>query len=540
MSATMSAWMLAGGILASLALTIFGLFTLFTWLVFRKGEPVWSFLGSVLGSVKQAVSSNPDVRSLVDKRPALSRFLTRRFSREDIYGWPTTLLFMAFLYVFLLFMGSIEDFVTKGVILSADVRIANLLYSFRSPDLTDIFLWVTLLGKWYIVAGVVLTTTALLLLRAMNGYAAGLWLSVSGSVLFTQLGKVAFHRPRPSVAAYLETTYSFPSGHASIALGLYGYLIYLLWRSSWGWRRKILLSSLGMTAILAIGFSRIYLGVHYLSDVWSGYLLGALWLIIGVSVGVILEDRWKGRTLVAMEQRKFFQPVYIGCILLLAAYYGVSGLLYHPPRIRPPDLPRVVLEGNILDAIKKEKVPRFTETVTGAHQEPISFIILARNETRLTEAFSLSRWYRAVPEGINSLVLAGRAAFFNIGDSTAPMSPSFWNGKPHGFGSQKPLPGVGLRERHHARFWKTHYVDSGDRNIFFGTASLDTGMKWIITHIIGPDIDTERDFLFRDLLASGQVESWSKEPFTDPGMGWNFNGDPFFSDGNVYVIRLRD
>ena len=108
MSATMSAWMLAGGILASLALTIFGLFTLFTWLVFRKGEPVWSFLGSVLGSVKQAVSSNPDVRSLVDKRPALSRFLTRRFSREDIYGWPTTLLFMAFLYVFLLFMRSEE------------------------------------------------------------------------------------------------------------------------------------------------------------------------------------------------------------------------------------------------------------------------------------------------------------------------------------------------------------------------------------------------------------------------------------------------
>ncbi|NOY87650.1 MAG: phosphatase PAP2 family protein [Deltaproteobacteria bacterium] len=540
MSVTASAWMLAGGILASLALAIFGLFTLFTWLVFRKGEPLWSFLRSVLGSIKQAVSSNPDVRSLIDKHPSLVGFLRRRFSREDLHGWSMTILILAFLYVFLLFMGSIEDFVTKGVILAADVRIANLLYSFRNPHLTAILLWVTLLGNWQIAAGVILTATALLLLQARNGHAAGLWLSVSGSVLFTQLGKLAFHRPPPSVAEYLETSYSFPSGHASIAVGLYGYLIYLLWCSSWSWRRKILLSSLGMTAILAIGFSRIYLGLHYLSDVWSGYLLGAMWLIIGVSVAGVLENRWKGRGGSAGVRQKLFRPAFIGGILLLAAYYGVSGFLYHPPKVRPPDLPRVVVEGNILDTIEQDKVPRYTETVTGAHQEPISFIILARNKNRLIKAFSLSGWYRAMPEGINSLVLAGRAAFFNISDTSAPMTPYFWSGKPHDFGFQKPVPGAGLRQRHHARFWMTRYVDPDGRRIFFGTASLDTGIKWLITHIIGPDIDTERDFLFRDLLAAGQVASWSKEPFTDRGMGRNFDGDPFFTDGNVYVIRLRD
>lgn len=315
--------MLAGGILASLALAIFGLFTLFTWLIFRMGEPLWSFLRSVLGSIKQAVGSNPDVKNLIDKHPSLVGFLRRRFSREDLHGRSMTILILAFLYVFLLFMGSIEDFVTKGVILSADVRIANLLYSFRNPHLTAILLWVTLLGNWQIAAGVILTATALLLLQARNGHAAGLWLSVSGSVLFTQLGKLAFHRPRPSVAEYLETTYSFPSGHASIAVGLYGYLIYLLWCSSWSWRRKmILLSSLGMTAILAIGFSRIYLGLRYLSDVWSGYLLGVMWLIIGVSVAGVLENRWKGRGGSAGVRQKLLWPASVGGILLLAAYYG--------------------------------------------------------------------------------------------------------------------------------------------------------------------------------------------------------------------------
>lgn len=110
MSPTASAWILTVAVLLAVVLAATGFFALLIWVVFRRGKPVWAFLLSVSRSAGQGVRENPDVKSLASRHPTLFSFVQGRFARGDFRGWPTTLLAAAFLYVLLLFLGSVEDF----------------------------------------------------------------------------------------------------------------------------------------------------------------------------------------------------------------------------------------------------------------------------------------------------------------------------------------------------------------------------------------------------------------------------------------------
>jgi membrane-associated phospholipid phosphatase len=103
---------------------------------------------------------------------------------------------------------------------------------------------------------------------------------VAGSALLNWLLKGLFQRPRPHFAHPLvvETSYSFPSGHAMESFVVYGMLAYLavLWLRSWEARMAAVCGA--ALVVVLIGFSRMYLGVHYFSDVVAGYAAGGVWL----------------------------------------------------------------------------------------------------------------------------------------------------------------------------------------------------------------------------------------------------------------------
>jgi membrane-associated phospholipid phosphatase len=107
-------------------------------------------------------------------------------------------------------------------------------------------------------------------------------LTLVGSGLAIEAMKEVFERPRPvwDQPFALEESFSYPSGHASgstVGYGMLAYCVALRWKS---WRRRLGLVT-GLAAwVLLIGFSRIYLGVHYLSDVLAGYALGLAWLAL--------------------------------------------------------------------------------------------------------------------------------------------------------------------------------------------------------------------------------------------------------------------
>lgn len=97
--------------------------------------------------------------------------------------------------------------------------------------------------------------------------------------------KNILQRPRPTEYRLInESGYSFPSGHSMVSMAFYGFIIYLIYRNIENKKIKWLLISILSILIITIGISRIYLGVHYTSDVLAGFLVGIFYLILYISI----------------------------------------------------------------------------------------------------------------------------------------------------------------------------------------------------------------------------------------------------------------
>ena len=106
-----------------------------------------------------------------------------------------------------------------------------------------------------------------------------------GVTLINQVIKHIVRRPRPNVLRLVEEDgYSFPSGHSMVSMAFYGIVIYLVYKNVSNKYLKWLLITLLSLLILSIGFSRIYVGVHYFTDVAGGFLLGLAYLIIYINI----------------------------------------------------------------------------------------------------------------------------------------------------------------------------------------------------------------------------------------------------------------
>lgn len=121
--------------------------------------------------------------------------------------------------------------------------------------------------------------------------AAGLGIATVGAVGLNYLLKEVFARARPALWDYIvhAVHYSFPSGHAMVSTAVYGYIGYALAKEFPQWREPILASTVAL--ILAIGFSRLYLGVHWPTDVLVGYAAGLLWLIVCICVSTSSQQQ---------------------------------------------------------------------------------------------------------------------------------------------------------------------------------------------------------------------------------------------------------
>lgn len=159
---------------------------------------------------------------------------------------------------------------------SLDMSVLQSLYVMRDARLVHMFIGISELGTALTVYGLTVCIGLLLLLYRKYAVAAGLALAMATSGLAVVLGKGLIERARPPVSfrAYTEIWYSFPSAHAALSAALYGYVLFLVWMfvpSRW---LRIMAAVLLPLLIATISFSRIYLGVHYLTDVVAGVLLG--------------------------------------------------------------------------------------------------------------------------------------------------------------------------------------------------------------------------------------------------------------------------
>ena len=169
-----------------------------------------------------------------------------------------------------------------------DVQATAWLAGLFSPGLTGVMQDISRLGSRGVVLGLVGIIALGLLLRKRWRDSVLLLLAYGGGELTVSFLKSYFQRPRPSAPLVMAHGYSLPSGHAFNIILICGFVTYLLWpRCRGAWARALLLV-VSVTLIVLVGFSRVYLGVHWLDDVLAGYAVGLAWLFISKGVTTAL------------------------------------------------------------------------------------------------------------------------------------------------------------------------------------------------------------------------------------------------------------
>ena len=165
---------------------------------------------------------------------------------------------------------------------NADIAIARAIHSVANPVLDTVARVLTDIGGVYGTAIVGILAFGFLVWRGRPHTAWLIPLAIAGGVAISELLKIVFQRPRPTLWPYADVPhpgFSFPSGHATVSLCLYGVLLWLVLhdhpRAWWAWAW----SALMVLLIAGIGLSRIYLGVHYPTDIAAGYIAGTFWLV---------------------------------------------------------------------------------------------------------------------------------------------------------------------------------------------------------------------------------------------------------------------
>lgn len=170
--------------------------------------------------------------------------------------------------------------ITEGVTPAADEYLRNLVHERSSPALTRVMIAASRFGGpgWLIPLGVVLAF-AFLLAEWRRG-ALLVVVTIAGAGLLNSMLKQSFARARP--AAFFEyplpVSHSFPSGHAFFAASFFGGLAVLVSGRVRSVALRVLLWIVTIALVLLIGFSRVYLGVHYPSDVFAGYAAAVVWV----------------------------------------------------------------------------------------------------------------------------------------------------------------------------------------------------------------------------------------------------------------------
>lgn len=159
-----------------------------------------------------------------------------------------------------------------------DSNIYSILFKTINPTNTRIMMGISFFASAGMLIVITIISFLLLKNKKIPKYMA---LNLGLVFVINRLLKLIIRRPRPKAfALIIENGYSFPSAHAMIGLAFYGFIIYLIMKSKKSKNKKIIYSTLLSLLIFVVGISRIYLGVHYASDVVGGFLIALVYLVI--------------------------------------------------------------------------------------------------------------------------------------------------------------------------------------------------------------------------------------------------------------------
>jgi membrane-associated phospholipid phosphatase len=503
---------------------------------------LWQGLAPVSHIIGRQWSQRSFARDLGTRFPRTAQFATRRLDADSPWGLSWTLAGIGILAGLWFFLGVMEDLTAKDPLVVLDIRLHNVVALFRTPALTRIMLSLTELGSSTVLALLCGGIILLALAAQRPRLAATVLLAPLLAGLMAVILKALFSYARPIDAIVTAHEASFPSGHMLGGAVVYGLLAALLLAS----RVQRGLRALGVVALLllivGIGLSRLYLGVHWPSD-----LLGslALALMLLASLLFFLHYRssiaWLDNLRLPTRGAPGLRAAGVALVLVAIGAAGVMAGRTTLIAARPAPVAHPVTLQSLQMALPTG-LPRWSEDLIGGQMEPVS-LLLVGSEEDIAAAFRRTGWMLADPPTPVRVLQEAIAAIQNQPDPTGPATPAFYADRPQNLTFEKPDAGApSIRRRHHTRLWKTAYcLLPGCRPLWVATASFDIGVEisrqHIPTHRIDTAIDDERAVIVADLTAAGasRVASVAVSQATH---GTNAAGDPFTTDGLAVLLVL--
>jgi membrane-associated phospholipid phosphatase len=482
------------------------------------------------------------VTRLQARYPRLTRFLIARFTHGTETGLGLTVGVVLAGVVAWFFLELLIEVASGSPITGADRRIINLVATLRTPGLDRIMLFVTFLGNGQTIIVVAAGAILIALLARRYERAVLILLSLVGSSLFFSVIKLLVGRPRPPLedARIVQGGFSFPSGHAAVSATFYGTIAYILIRQVSSEVFKIIVGLIAALLVLAIGLSRVYLGVHYPSDVVAGWIAGGFWLVLVA----IAEHVWFPQHTQPRSRSRRILTIGGSLLTLTGGVFYLTSLYQTIPTPAPPNLtsvaPTVIAPDAVLSIVTH--LPNHTETLLGTYQEPISLIFVGTQD-RLERAFRAAGWTEAQKLNFESVKQVVLVSLRHQSDPAGPVTPSFVAEQPNTLAFNQPV-GTTFEQRHHIRIWRTQVQTTDGQPLWLATASFDKGFElgsttFLPTHQIAPDIDNERDYVVASLQTAQMVAKAVAIQLVPPEFGHNFAGDIFFTYGKAYVLWLR-
>jgi undecaprenyl-diphosphatase len=221
-------------------------------------------------------------RKISFRIPKTWNFMKDRFRVGYWYGLNLTVGIVLLILALLSFWEIVEDLMDKEALFYLDFRIQRLLEQVANPEITRFMVDITNIGGVYLA---IMTVGFLFIYLFHHKDWWGLYtlfLVAGVGEIFLVILKLLFHRPRPEINLSVAHGYSFPSGHAFAAMVIYGFLIYVTWKSIKSETLRLIVFLISVLLIIFVGVSRIYLNVHWLTDVLGGYTSGFAWLVFNI------------------------------------------------------------------------------------------------------------------------------------------------------------------------------------------------------------------------------------------------------------------